>query len=135
MNKLFATLSAVALLAWLGATGAQAQQQPQANPLPPDMAGQGKAGTVGETPGPPGGPEAQQQGTVGQREQGGREAETTGVVGTVDETRLVLVMEGGEEYTLAEGELIRDLTPGTRVKVTYTEQNGQKMVTDIEPAG
>ena len=81
---------------------------------------------------------AAQQGQQGQQQQPtaaqpGQEIQAEATVATVDQTSLTLSTEEGDEYTLAEGNLVRDLQPGTKVRITYQEQGGQKRVTHIEP--
>ncbi len=73
-------------------------------------------------------PSAQQ----GQQQQG-QEMQAEATVATVDETSLMMTTEEGDEYTLAEGALVQGLEPGTKVRITYQEQDGQKTVTNIEP--
>ena len=109
--------AALALLLGLGlALPAAAQQQQQQQQQP--AAQQGQQPQQGQ----------QQQGQQGQEMQ----AEAT--VATVDQTSLKLSTEEGDEYTLAEGNLIQGLQPGQKVRITYQEQDGQKRVTHIEPA-
>ena len=80
---------------------------------------------------------AAQQGQGQQQQQGGQqqgqEMQAEATVATVDQTALTLSTEEGDEYTLAEGNLIEGLQPGTKVRITYHEQDGQKRVTHIEP--
>ena len=83
-------------------------------------------------------PAAQQGQGQGQQQQGqqqqGQEMQAEATVATVDQTALTLSTEEGDEYTLAEGNLIQGLQPGMKVRITYQEQDGQKRVTHIEPA-
>ena len=100
--------AALALLLGLGlALPAAAQQQQQQQP-------------------------AAQQGQ-GQQALQGQQMQAEATVATVDQTNLTLSTEEGDEYTLAEGNLVRGLQAGTKVRITYQEQDGQKRVTHIEP--
>ncbi len=65
--------------------------------------------------------------------QQGQQMQAEATVATVDQTALTLSTEEGDEYTLAEGNLIEGLQPGQKVRITYQEQDGQKRVTHIEP--
>ena len=102
------TLTAIALAMGLGlALPAAAQQQQQQQP-------------------------AAQQGQ-GQQTQQGQQMEAEATVATVDRTNLTLSTEEGDEYVLAQGNLLEGLQAGTKVRITYQEQDGQKRVTHIEP--
>ncbi len=109
MRKFLGTLSAFALLISAGAATAQQQQQQQ----PAAQQGQG------------------QQTQQGQQQRQGMQAEAT--VATVDRTNLTLTTEEGDEYVLAQGNLLESLQAGTKVRITYQEQDGQKRVTHLEP--
>ncbi len=103
--------TALALLLGLGlALPAAAQQQQQQQP-------------------------ATQQGQGQQTQQGqqGQEMQADATVATVDQTSLMMTTEEGDEYTLAEGNLVQGLQPGQKVRITYQEQDGKKTVTNIEP--
>ena len=83
--------------------------------------------------------QAQQQGTQNQQQQGqqgqqGQEMTADATIATVDQTSLLLTTEEGDEYTLAEGNLVQGLQSGQKVRITFTEQDGTKTVTNIEPA-
>ena len=80
--------------------------------------------------------EQQQQPQQQQQQQPGAmpQMEGEGTVGTVDQTSLILTMEDGTEYVLAEGNLLEGLQPGMDVRVFFEEQDGRKMVTGIAPA-
>ena len=107
--KIATSSTALALLLGLGlALPAAAQQQPAA------QQGQG------------------QQAQQGQQMQG-QQMQAEATVATVDQTSLTLSTEEGDEFTLAEGNLVQGLQPGTKVRITYQEQDGQKRVTHSEP--
>jgi hypothetical protein len=79
--------------------------------------------------------EEQQQQPQQQQQPGAMpQMEGEGTVGTVDQTSLILTMEDGTEYVLAEGNLLEGLQPGMDVRVFFEEQDGRKMVTGIAPA-
>ncbi len=68
-----------------------------------------------------------------QQQQGQQhEMQDEGTVATVD--HLVLTTEEGERYTLAGDAPVQGLEPGTRVRITYREQDGEKVVTGLAPA-
>jgi hypothetical protein len=107
------SLTAIALAMGLGlALPAAAQQQQQQQPAA--QQGQG------------------QQTQQGQQQQG-QQMEAEATVATVDRTNLTLSTEEGDEYVLAQGNLLEGLQAGTKVRITYQEQDGQKRVTHIEP--
>ena len=107
--------AALALLLGLGLVlPAAAQQQQQQQPAAQQGQGQG------------------QQTQQGQQQQG-QEMQAEATVATVDQTSLKLSTEEGDEYTLAEGNLIEGLQPGQKVRITYQQQGDQKRVTHIEP--
>lgn len=72
----------------------------------------------------------QQQGQQGQQDQ---EMSADATVAIVDQTTLQLTTQEGDEFTLAEGNLVEGLQSGSKVRITYMEENGQKRVTNIEP--
>ena len=79
--------------------------------------------------------QTQQQGTQNQQQgQQGQEMTADATVATVDQTSLLLTTEEGDQYTLAEGNLVQGLQSGQKVRITFTEQDGTKTVTNIEPA-
>ena len=110
------TSTALALL--LGLTlPAAAQQQPAQQPTEPaaEVRDEQPAAATGAAP-------------AG----AGQEMQDEATVATVD--HLVLTTAEGERYTLAEGAPVQGLEPGTRVRITYREQDGEKVVTGLEPA-
>ena len=122
--KITTSSAALALLLGLGlALPAAAQQQQQQQQPAAQQGQQGQQTQQGQQQ-----PPAQQ----GQQQQG-QEMQAEATVATVDQTSLKMSTEEGDEYTLAEGNLIEGLQPGTKVRITYQEQGGQKRVTHIEP--
>jgi glucose/arabinose dehydrogenase len=115
--------TALALLLGLGlALPAAAQQQQQQQPA----AQQGQQGQQTQ--------QGQQQPTTAQPgQQQGQEMQAEATIATVDQTSLKVSTQEGDEYTLAEGNLIAGLQPGQKVRITFMEQGDQKRVTHIEP--
>jgi hypothetical protein len=62
----------------------------------------------------------------------GKDMSADATVATVDSTNLMLATEEGDEFSLAEGNLVKGLAPGTKVRITYQEIDGEKKVTHIE---
>jgi len=58
--------------------------------------------------------------------------EANGTVATVDSQNLVL--DDGTTFTIGEGVMIENLQPGTEVTVSYEEQDGQMVATEVAPA-
>ena len=58
--------------------------------------------------------------------------ETAGKVAVVDASTLIL--EDGTTFTISEGMSMEGLEPGTEVRVSYEEQDGQLIATGILPA-
>ena len=46
----------------------------------------------------------------------------------------ILILEDGTTFTISEGVSTEGLEPGTEVTVSYEEQDGQMVVTEIAPA-
>lgn len=57
---------------------------------------------------------------------------TGGKVASVDSQTLVL--EDGTTFTIGEGVSTEGLEPGTEVTVSYEEQDGQKVITEVAPS-
>ena len=58
--------------------------------------------------------------------------EASGKVAAVDSQTLIL--EDGTSYTIGEGVSTEGLEPGTEVTVSYEEQDGQMVVTEVTPS-
>ncbi len=74
-----------------------------------------------------------QQTQQGQQQQQGQQMQADATVATVDRTNLTLTTQEGDEFVLAQGNLLQGLQAGTKVRITYMEQDGQKRVTHLEP--
>ena len=61
-------------------------------------------------------------------------AEVAGRVVTTDPASNTIVMEDGTVLQLPENQTVEGLAPGTEIIVTFDEQDGKNMVTDIKPA-
>jgi Cu/Ag efflux protein CusF len=58
--------------------------------------------------------------------------ETAGKVAAVDSSTLIL--EDGTTFTIGEGMSMEGLEPGTEVTVSYEEQDGQLIATEVAPS-
>ncbi len=58
--------------------------------------------------------------------------EAAGKISAVDAETLVL--EDGTSFTIGEGVSTEGLEPGTEVTVSYEEQDGQMVITEVAPA-
>ncbi len=58
--------------------------------------------------------------------------EAAGKVAAVDSQTLIL--EDGTTFTIGEGVSTEGLEPGTEVTVSYEEQDGQKVATEVAPS-
>ncbi len=58
--------------------------------------------------------------------------EAAGKVSAVDASSITL--EDGTTFTISEGVSTEGLEPGTEVTVSFEEQDGQKVATDVAPA-
>ncbi len=58
--------------------------------------------------------------------------EAAGKVAAVDSSTLTL--EGGTTFTIAEGVSMEGLEPGTEVTVSYEEQDGNLIATEVAPS-
>ena len=60
--------------------------------------------------------------------------ETAGKVAAVDPTSGSLILEDGTTFTIAEGVSMEGLEPGTEVTVSFEEQDGQLIATEVAPS-
>ena len=60
--------------------------------------------------------------------------EASGKIALVDSATSSIVLEDGRVFTVAEGMAMDGLEPGTEVKVSYEEQDGQLIATEVAPA-
>ena len=60
--------------------------------------------------------------------------ETAGKVAAVDPTSGSLILEDGTTFTIAEGVSMDGLEPGTEVTVSFEEQDGQLIATEVAPS-
>lgn len=58
--------------------------------------------------------------------------EVNGKVEAMDIQSRTILLDDGNAYTLGQGVAIEALKPGTEVKVSYEEKNGQRVVTEVE---
>ncbi len=58
--------------------------------------------------------------------------EADGKIAAADSTTLIL--EDGTTFTLAEGVSMEGLEPGTEVTVSFEEQDGQLIATEVAPS-
>ena len=58
--------------------------------------------------------------------------ETAGKIAAVDESTLIL--QDGTIFTISEGVSIEGLRPGTEVTVSFEEQDGQLVATQVAPS-
>ncbi len=59
---------------------------------------------------------------------------TGGKVASVDPAAGSITLEDGTTFTLAEGVSMEGLEPGTEVTVSYEEQDGQLIATEVAPS-
>ncbi len=60
--------------------------------------------------------------------------EAAGKVAAVDPTSGSLILEDGTTFTIAEGVSMDGLEPGTEVTVSFEEQDGQLIATEVAPS-
>ncbi len=60
--------------------------------------------------------------------------EATGKVAAVDSASGSLMLEDGTTFTIAEGVSMEGLEPGTEVTVSFEEQDGQLIATEVAPS-
>ncbi len=58
--------------------------------------------------------------------------EAAGTVASVDSETLIL--EDGTTFTIGEGVSMEGLAPGTEVTVSFEEQEGEKVATEVTPS-
>ena len=58
--------------------------------------------------------------------------EVVGKIQKMDQDQRTFVLEDGTELSVAEGVAIDSLTEGKKVKASYDEKDGKKVVTSIE---
>ncbi len=59
---------------------------------------------------------------------------TGGKIATVDPAAGSITLEDGTTFTIGEGVSMEGLEPGTEVTVSYEEQDGQKVATEVAPS-
>ncbi len=60
--------------------------------------------------------------------------ETAGKVAQVDPAAGSITLEDGTTFTIAEGVSMEGLEPGTEVTVSFEEQDGQLIATEVAPS-
>ncbi len=60
--------------------------------------------------------------------------ETTGKVFLVEPASGSITLEDGTTFTIAEGVSMEGLEPGTEVTVSFEEQDGQLIATEVAPS-
>ena len=60
--------------------------------------------------------------------------ETAGKVAAVDPATSSLMLEDGTTFTIGEGVSMDGLEPGTEVTVSFEEQDGQLIATEVAPS-
>jgi Cu/Ag efflux protein CusF len=60
--------------------------------------------------------------------------EASGKVAAVDPASSSLILEDGTTFTIGEGVSMEGLEPGTEVTVSYEEQDGQLVATEVAPS-
>lgn len=60
--------------------------------------------------------------------------EASGKIASVDPASGSIVLEDGTAFTIAEGMSVEGLEPGTEVKVSYEEKDGQLVATEVAPS-
>jgi len=60
--------------------------------------------------------------------------DASGKIQAVDPAARTILLEDGSTFVLAEGVAMDSLQPGTEVKVSYEETDGQKTATEVVPA-
>jgi Cu/Ag efflux protein CusF len=59
---------------------------------------------------------------------------TAGKIATVDPAAGSITLENGTTFTIAEGVSMEGLEPGTEVTVSFEEQDGQLIATEVAPS-
>lgn len=60
--------------------------------------------------------------------------EASGTVMAVDPASRLIQLDDGAVYAVSEGVAMDVLQPGTEVTVSYEEQNGENVITEVAPA-
>ena len=60
--------------------------------------------------------------------------EAGGKIAAVDPSAGTIVLEDGTTFTIAEGVSMEGLQPGTEVKVSFEEQDGQLIASEVMPS-
>lgn len=60
--------------------------------------------------------------------------EISGKVQAMDAPSRTILLDDGNAYVVGEGVAMDALKPGTEVKVSYEEKNGQRVATEVQPA-
>ena len=60
--------------------------------------------------------------------------ETAGKIAIVDPSSGSLMLEDGTTFTIADGVSMDGLEPGTEVTVSFEEQDGQLIATEVAPS-
>jgi hypothetical protein len=60
--------------------------------------------------------------------------EASGTVMAVDPASRMIQLDDGAVYSVSEDVAIEALQPGTEVTVSYEEQNGENVITEVVPA-
>jgi hypothetical protein len=59
--------------------------------------------------------------------------EASGKITSVDPASRMIQLEDGTSFTVSEGVAIESLQPGTEVTVSYEEQDGKNVATEVVP--
>ena len=60
--------------------------------------------------------------------------EISGKVQAMDVPSRTILLDDGNAYVIGEGVAMDALKPGTEVKVSFEEKNGQRVATEVKPA-
>jgi Cu/Ag efflux protein CusF len=60
--------------------------------------------------------------------------EASGTVMAVDPASRLIQLDDGAVYAVSDGVALDALQPGTEVTVSYEEQNGENVITEVAPA-
>jgi hypothetical protein len=60
--------------------------------------------------------------------------EASGTITSVDPASRMIQLEDGTSFIVSEGVAIESLQPGTEVTVSYEEQNGENVATEVVPS-
>ena len=59
--------------------------------------------------------------------------EASGKIESVDPGSRTIMLDDGNTYTVSEGVAIEGLQPGTEVTVSFEEQDGQRVASEVTP--